>query len=122
MDYNKALELEIFYIKKLRENGFPLVNTTDGGQGYRGKKSINHIRKMREARKGVVITDEWRKNMSLGAKGKVLSESHKQNISKSGKGRKVSFLTRKRISMAASRRSHTESTKQNRCKFNNKML
>jgi hypothetical protein len=112
LTYSQALKKEILEIKKHREKGFKLVNTTDGGDGFRGKKSPEHIRKMTEARKNVVFTDEWRRNISLGSMGKKLSKEHKRKISESGKGRKMSREAREKMRIAATGRKHTEKTKE----------
>lgn len=64
----KAKELEILYIKEAKEVGFNLVNTTEGGGGFRGKKSEEHINKISLANTGKKATLETRMKISEAVK------------------------------------------------------
>lgn len=44
-DYKTCLELEIFYIKKYKDEGYRLVNATDGGDGCIGYKHTEETKK-----------------------------------------------------------------------------
>jgi group I intron endonuclease len=97
---NEALKKEIYWIKKIGRfdlNLGPLVNMTDGGEGFRGnhtketkqKISLNNARSF----KGKIHSEESKKKMSNSKKGskcywlgKERSEEMKKIISKTHKG------------------------------------
>lgn len=63
----KAFELEQYWIKKIgREN---LCNLTDGGDGYKGGIAWN---------KGIPMSDETKKKLSLANKGKKQASKNKK--------------------------------------------
>lgn len=65
-----------------------LINMADGGEGASGTtRSVETRTKMSKAKKGVVFSDEHRKNLSNANTGKVLSESTKAKMSAYRKGR-----------------------------------
>jgi hypothetical protein len=70
----EILEREKYWIKYYRDNGYNLVNSTDGGDGTVGYK----------------LTEEHKQLLRDLNKGKTLSEEHKQKISNSHKGKKMS--------------------------------
>jgi len=135
-----ALELEKELIKELREQGVPLVNYTDGGDGVSGYKHTNEARaKMSEKKTGVKlepfseehkqkmskaamgdnnpmygkeITDEHRARLIVSAKAKVFSPEHRTNLSKALIGRKFSAETRKKIGEAFKGKKLSEEHKQ----------
>jgi hypothetical protein len=135
-----ALELEKELIKELREQGIPLVNYTDGGDGVSGYKHTNEARaKMSEKKTGVKlepfseehkqkmskaamgdnnpmygkeITDEHRARLIVSAKAKVFSPEHRANLSKALIGRKFSAETRKKIGEAFKGKKLSEEHKQ----------
>lgn len=92
LSWEKACELEIYWIKRIgrRDLGLgTLVNLTDGGDGTnnvvltdqtRQKMSIAQIGKTR------LVTDDHKKNLSKSLLGKTKTDSHKNNISKSKSG------------------------------------
>jgi hypothetical protein len=123
-----ALAFEVERIKELREQGIPLVNYTDGGDGVSGYKhtdearakmsekktgvklepfSEEHKQKMSKAAMGInnpmygkEITDEHRARLVASAKAKEFTDEHRANLSKAQIGRKVSEETRKKIGEA----------------------
>jgi hypothetical protein len=128
MSEELAFALEIERIRELREQGVPIVNYTDGGDGASGYKhtdearakisakktgvklepfSEEHKQKMSEAAKGSnnsmygkEFSDEHRARLIASAKAKVFSAEHRENLSKAMIGHKVSAETRKKISEA----------------------
>jgi group I intron endonuclease len=82
---------EKHYIQLFKNQGFNLVNHTEGGDGGSfNKHSEESKKKMSEFRTGKKrseFTDEWRKNLSESAKIKIFTKEHRENISKSLKGR-----------------------------------
>lgn len=66
-------EKERYYIDKYKKEGYKLTNTDIGGFGGPHKGRRKHTeeakRKMSESRKGIVFTDEHKKNLSISHKG-----------------------------------------------------
>lgn len=109
-------EAEIYWISYFRSVGCRLVNSTDGGEGVRGRKhteeskaylrSINIGKKMSpeacakisKVHKGKVVSIEARKKMSIARKGKKLSVEHSKKISESNRGRVFSDEHKRKIS------------------------
>jgi group I intron endonuclease len=93
VDENNWQYWEKYYIKLFKDNGFNLVNHTDGGDGGSFKKHTEETKKkMSESQKNKKkpnFTDEWRENLSKSAKIKFFTKEHRDNISKSLKGRKL---------------------------------
>lgn len=90
-------EREIFYIKKLREEGYKLKNLTDGGDG--GIMSISGIgEKIRQANLGRKRSEESKKKMSESRLGMKFSEEHKKNLSVARKNRITTQETRDKAS------------------------
>ncbi len=93
------VEDEIETIRVYRENGFRLVNETDGGEGHFGykkskesvEKTVAGLKKFYEnnpgQNKGKVFSEEHKKNISLGKIGKRpnVSEESKRSRSKATK-------------------------------------
>jgi hypothetical protein len=82
LTWEKAQELERFYIKKIgrRDKGLgPLVNMQDGGEGGRGQ----------------IHSDESKKKASEAMKGKIFTDEHKLNLSKSRVKQKAPFSGKK---------------------------
>jgi len=67
----------------------------------RYKQTEEHKRKIGEALRGHVVSEETRKKMSEAHKGVKLSEEHKRKIGKARKGHIVSEETRNRISVSS---------------------
>lgn len=107
-----ALNLEIERIQFYgRDN---LANMTDGGDGL-SKPCEETRKKMSEAHKGKILTEEHRKNLSKslsGKKRKPLSEEHKQKIKFSNIGVKCSEETKKKISSANKGKIHPPFTEE----------
>lgn len=75
-------ESEIRVIAQYRQNGFDLVNLTDGGDGCMGR----------------VWTEEQRIAAGLVHKGKTKSPEHREKIAASLRGKKLSDAHRKKVS------------------------
>lgn len=75
--YEQVLEREIYWIKNYRNNGFNLLNSTDGGEGTVNRR----------------LSDAEKENLRQKNLGKTLSEEHKQKIRESSKGRVISENT-----------------------------
>ena len=73
-------EKEIYYIAKLRQEGYKLKNLTDGGEG-----AINTIpglsEKLKKIHTGKKRSSESKKRMSQARMGIVFSDEHKNNLS-----------------------------------------
>jgi len=94
---------EIYYIKKLREEGYNLKNLTDGGDGgimsipgvsekirkahLGSKRSEETKKKMSEARIGMKFTDEHKENLSIARKKRKTTQATKDKRSKTSKGK-----------------------------------
>ena len=91
--------IEEYWISQFKTWGFKLTNLTDGGDGIKSKEHQDKIikkikyklsliespakrpevrKKISEALKGRIVSDEWRKNMSRAGKGKKMPDSMKQ--------------------------------------------
>lgn len=82
-DYDSIKLVEKEFIKKFRELGYRLVNTTNGGEGtLRGALSEDTRRRLGNGMRGKKHTEETRKKMSASGKGKKFTEEHKKRISK----------------------------------------
>lgn len=90
---DKADEREIFWIAKLRENGYKLKNLTDGGEG-----AINSIpglsKKLRKLRLGKKLSEETKKKISQSNLGKKFTDAHKKKLSIARKKRIITSETR----------------------------
>jgi len=130
---NSQDELDIRERHWIKES-CPEYNISLGGNG-RGKHSVETIRKISKALKGMVawnkglpFSEKTRQRMSEAAKGKKLSEETKRKIGEASKGRvksdeerrnlskalmghSVSEEARKKISEAQRGRKHTEKAK-----------
>ena len=88
---------EIYYIAKLREEGYKLKNLTDGGEG-----AINTIpgisEKLRKIHSGAKRSQESRDNMSAARMGMVFSKKHRKNLSKARRKRAITIETRDKCS------------------------
>jgi len=74
---NEAFEIEIKTIELYGRIDLAtgcLANMTNGGEGS----------------SGIIITDEWRKNLSEAHKGLIFTNEHKENLRQSSLGRKLS--------------------------------
>jgi hypothetical protein len=94
---------EIFYIAKLREEGYKLKNLTDGGEGaintipglseklrkiHTGSKRSKETRKkISEAKLGVKFSDEHKKNLSIARKKRITKLETREKTSKTSKGK-----------------------------------
>lgn len=110
VEYSLWQEHEKYWIKYGRENGWPLINKSDGGQGCNGVKYSNETkRKLSELKlgntyaKGYKHTNEAKLKISKSHLGKKLSIEHRQklsNILKGHKGHKHTDEAKQRISEA----------------------
>ncbi len=94
---------EIYYIAKLREEGYKLKNLTDGGEGaintipglieklrkiHTGSKRSKETRKkISEAKLGVKFSDEHKKNLSIARKKRITKLETREKASKTSKGK-----------------------------------
>ena len=87
--YAFELETDLITLYGRKDTGEGcLINMADGGEGASGTtRSAETRTKMSKAKKGVVFSDEHRKNLSTANTGKVLSESTKAKMSAYRKGR-----------------------------------
>jgi hypothetical protein len=111
-------QAEIKWIAHYRSLGYDLTNSTDGGTG--GKLSPESIAKMSASKKGKNLSEEHKKNISLGLvgqvsgmKGKNHSESAKQKIGAASKNRIVSDETKSKISKIHKGKVISEEAKHN---------
>lgn len=100
---NQVDDREIYYIRKLREEGYNLKNLTDGGDGgimsipgvgekirkanLGSKRSEETKKKMSEARIGMKFTDEHKENLSIARKKRKTTQKTKDKCSKTSKGK-----------------------------------
>jgi hypothetical protein len=96
----------IFVIGRKDKGKGPLLNKTDGGEGFCGYIPVfteDHRRKISEGLKGREVSDETRKRMSLnnvGMKGKKHSEETIKKMSLVKKGKKFTKEHRRKLSEA----------------------
>ena len=72
----KALELEVWYIKHMRELGYNLTNLTDGGQGLSNpslevREKISANARSRPRKSGYHLSNEWKDNIGKAQLGKL---------------------------------------------------
>ena len=79
---------EKHWIKQARENGWPLVNGTDGGDGVTNLSGPGKER-MLKTWKGRKHKPETLIKLSNASKGRLHSEKWKENMSKAMKGREI---------------------------------
>ena len=106
---------EIYYIKKLREDGYVLTNLTFGGDGGDTWSNNPNKKQILEYRKKLRQTTDWNKNMSQSKTGESWgqhSEETKKKMSKIRKGIKFSDEHKKKLSIARKKRITTNATKQ----------
>jgi len=97
LSYEEVDEREIYYIRKLREEGYNLKNLTDGGDG--GIMSIPGVgEKIRQANLGSKRSEETKKKMSEARIGMKFTDEHKENLSIARKKRKTTQKTKDKCS------------------------
>lgn len=122
-------EAEMFWISYMRSIGCSLTNLTDGGEGLHGHRfSDEHKRKIGQAHKGRIVSDEARAKMRESRKlvshehlirlaesqrGKPLSDEHKAKLGKAWLGRKHTPETRAKMSASAMGRKVSEEGRKN---------
>lgn len=101
-----ANEREILWIKRFNSqvpNGY---NSTQGGDTGRHGQTVSEEtrRKLSEAGKGRVFTEEHRRNLSIAQKAKApASEETRRRISEANKGKVISEETRRKMVVSAGR-------------------
>jgi group I intron endonuclease len=86
---------EIEYIstnKSLAPNGY---NAARGGDNY--EKTPETCAKISASNKGRIISDEWRKNMSIARKGRKITEETRLKMQKAQKGRLITDETKQKL-------------------------
>ena len=123
LTFEESNNLEIFWIKKYKNDGINLANITLGGGGISGRKrtddekkrisikltgknhSDEHKAKMLGNTNGCgARSDEFRKKMSEIMKGKPKSESHREKLKNALKGKPLSAEHRAKVAAANARR------------------
>ena len=109
-------ESERGWILIMRSMGWPLVNTTNGGEGVVGLRHSDDTKaKWSAARKGKnlghEVSDETRRKIGLAHKGKKISQQHRQALSRANKGKKISESTKSKLHFAFLGRSFSDSTR-----------
>jgi len=124
-------KLEKYYIKKYRDDGYNLTNSTDGGDGLinptpevrermsknnprlglnKGRKLSEELKKrLSDANKGKTVSEETRRKLSIANAGKIISEEHKKILSEKMKGNKNSqgrILSKKNRFVGISKRKN----------------
>lgn len=93
IDFEVINEREIYWISKLKSEGYKLKNLTDGGEG-----AINTIpglsEKLKNLKTGKKLSKETKEKISNSKKGKKFTEEHKINLSISRKKRITKDETR----------------------------
>lgn len=74
LNEQKALELEIWYIKHMRELGYELTNLTSGGEGLSNpplevRNKISSALRGKVKTRGYHLTPEWKENIGKGQRG-----------------------------------------------------
>lgn len=98
---------EIYYIRKLREEGYTLKNLTDGGDG--GIMSIPGVGdKIRAANLDRKCSDLTKKKISESNKGKRFTKEHREKLSIARKKRKTTKATREKCSKTSKGKINTK--------------
>lgn len=133
IQFSHALQLEMKFIKEAKELGLPLVNTTNGGDGYRGTHSLQHRHNQSVALKGRKMpagfsescsirytgrkaTEESKRKASLSLKGRQFSDEHRSKLSASAQGKKLSEERRSKLIIASTGRIKTKEENEKRLK------
>lgn len=77
---------EIYWIARLKTEGYSLLNGTEGGDG--GSPTQETRAKLSATLKGRVQTAEFKAKISAANRGKTLTQNHRQKIAEALKGRK----------------------------------
>lgn len=94
-------EKETFWIKHIKDAGYPLTNMTDGGDGNNNQVFTEESKRRRSERMmGHSVSEETRKRISNSHKGKHLSEETKQKLSEINKGKPCLETTKQKFSKA----------------------
>ena len=109
-DSNDVNDREIYWIKRFRDSGHNLTNSTNGGEGTVGHIfSDEHRRKLSESSKGRKHSKETKnkiRNIMISdnspVKGRIFSDEHRRKLSESSKGRKHSKETKNKIGESVS--------------------
>ena len=108
-------EREIFYISKYKSTQKQFgYNLTNGGKGYSGTHSEEHIRKVAEAQRGKPHkkpSAETLAKRSASLRGLKKPKSFSEKMSKIHKGKEISEETRRKISQSLKGRKLSEETK-----------
>jgi len=89
-------EKEKFFIKEFDSFGKNGYNLTNGGENY--IRSEETKMKMSQQRKGRILSENWKKNLSIAGKNKKVSDETKKKMSDSLKGRECNWLKGKKLS------------------------
>ena len=90
-------EVERRWIAYGREQGWPLTNLTDGGEGMHG---YTHPPAVRAKLSNYPRTKEWKARMSKAATGKIKSKEHRRNLGIAQLGRKHTEEHRRKNALA----------------------
>ena len=117
LTHEEAFSLEIERIALYgRDN---LCNMTDGGDGAT-EPTEETRKKISEANKNKVFSEEYRKKLSIAAHNRKigpLTEEHKRKIGESGKGRKFTEEHKEKISNSLKGKKRTPMSKESRKKM-----
>ncbi len=87
--------MEIYWIKFFKEQGYRLVNGTNGGDGVSGHKhSKETLRRLSDSHKGIKNTPEQRAKISMALKGRKKpprTPEHIEKIAATKRGKKQSL-------------------------------
>ena len=97
-DFGILNELEVYWIEEFDTyyNGYNLTKGGGGLFGYHHKKETK--KRMSEAHKGKILSEEHKRKLSEANKGKKPLEETKQKLSEANKGHIVTEETKKKIS------------------------
>lgn len=96
-----GIEMERATIKRFRELGYRLTNTTAGGEGNPGWcPPVEYRNRMSAVMKGKRHSEEARKNMRAAAKARGISEAARIAVTAHNKGRSLSPEHRAKLSAA----------------------
>lgn len=103
-----ACEVEKYWIKEFKEQGYKLTNGTDGGEGALGIKLSEEHRRARSKRlMGHVLSEETKAKISKAHTGYKYDDAAKLNMSKSKMGRRHSPETKLKIKLSNIGKKHT---------------
>lgn len=104
-------DAERYWIAFFRLAGCSLVNGTDGGDGFLGRKHTEETKqRLRTMSTGRTLTEEAKAKISQANKGRMRTEEAKERVRQANLGKKASLDARRKMSEAHKGKKHSAET------------